>query len=272
MSDVEEKPLHEVILDIMYFKNTEKPSAFTPEDIFWQMKDPDISERQIKEVLDWLVVNKKAEKRFGKYQIDKYEFIDIANKYKQEVVTDNTAKDTEPIEKKVEVVKKVSVSKPKPQKDIKAPTKTPTRTKGNLNKSYWVFLVVFLILSLYVGYRVYDTPTYTFSKIELETTQIHTPEELYIPIKSSDEQTDVLDKQMQNISYSFIKQNKTNKIITDELSRQNNRIITLQKELNKLNQSYQQQKENNKIVFIVFLCILLVLGIGNIFVVFRKKK
>ncbi len=132
MSDIEEKPLHEVILDIMYFKNTDKPVPFSAEDIFWQIKDPNISERQITEVLDWLVVNKKAEKRFGKYQIDKYEFIDLSNKYKEDDTINDNVKDTE-TQTKVEVVKKVSVSKPRPPKRTRKKTIRKRLPKDVLN-------------------------------------------------------------------------------------------------------------------------------------------
>lgn len=261
---VEEKPLHEVILDIMYFKNTEKPATFTPEDIFWQMKDPDISERQIKEVLDWLVREKKAEQRFGKYQIDKYEFVDMANKYKEEDIVLNKTENTEK-PKKVEVVKKISVSKPRPSKRTR---RKPV--KKRLPKEFWLLGVMFFILLGCVCYQLYITSAYSFSKIELEATSIHNPEELYIPIQSLDNQTGITKKQVENISYSFVKQNKTNKAVVNKLSDVDNRILQLQKELNKLNISYQQEKERTKILLISFLGLFVIVLI-LLLIIFRRK-
>lgn len=256
MSNIEEKPLHEVILDIMYFKDTEKPFAFTSEDIFWQMKDPNISERQIIEVLDWLVVQKKAEKRFGKYQIDRYEFIDIANKYRSKPV----AKDKTPT--KVEVVKKVSVTKPTPKP---RPRKT-IKPKEKWSQKRWIFFALLFVLLCYIGYRLYNAPTLiSSSQTDLKTTEIQVPEALYVPIDRLQNQSNLSKKQIENISYSFVKQNKTNKIIVEKLNKQNSKIIMLEQEFNKFNQSYQKQKENDKILFISFLGVLVLFGIFLLF-------
>ncbi len=196
MSNIEEKPLHEVILDIMYFKDTEKPFAFTSEDIFWQMKDPNISERQIIEVLDWLVVQKKEK----------------------------------------------------------------------WSQKRWIFFALLFVLLCYIGYRLYNAPTLiSSSQTDLKTTEIQVPEALYVPIDRLQNQSNLSKKQIENISYSFVKQNKTNKIIVEKLNKQNSKIIMLEQEFNKFNQSYQKQKENDKILFISFLGVLVLFGIFLLF-------
>lgn len=78
----EEKPLHEIILDVLYCADDTKPVALTPETIFFILQDASISEKKITEVLEWLVAKRRVEKQAGKYWLDKYEFIEKANNRK----------------------------------------------------------------------------------------------------------------------------------------------------------------------------------------------
>lgn len=263
MKDVEEKPLHEVILDIMFFKNKEKPVPYSPEDIFWQIKDPSISERQIKEVLDWLVVNKRVEKRFGKYQIDKYEFIDIANRYnsgKDENVENKTQKNIT----KVEVVKKVSVSSKQPKKQQK-------NSRKNI-KFKWVNTLLILIclpLFAYMVYTLYSPPKNVVAEIKItEELQQDIPGNLYVSTDKIENRE--FKSKIKEISYSFVKQNRINNDIVNNVNRINNEIVILQKGLDVLNKSYEESKEREKILFRGFLGISLLFIV--LFVLFIKRE
>lgn len=75
-------PLHEVVLKIMFNENIEKAAQMTPKDVLWRIDNPEISERQVREVLDWLVLHKKAELYLGKYSIDRIEFLEQKEHYK----------------------------------------------------------------------------------------------------------------------------------------------------------------------------------------------
>lgn len=256
---VEEKPLHEVILDIMFFKDTDKPASFTAEDIFWQMKDPDISERQIKEVLDWLVRKKKAEQRFGKYQIDKYEFVDMANKYEQEEPIEEDSKN----HNEIKIVKKVAIQKSKPKPQLKKSSNLYV-----VNFLYYTTLVFLFFLLIFTGYTILNKPSNLIESIKLSREKPYKPSNLYISVKG-DFSEELYKTQVKDISYSFIQQNKTNVKVNTELNRVNDNIIFLQRQLNQLNDVYVKEQEYNKKMFSVYVATLLLVIVITFFL--RRK-
>ncbi len=140
--NIVEQPLHEKVLDILYNKSAEKPTWISVEEMLWSIPDPTLTERQVREVLDWLVYHKRAVCEFGKYQIDRIEFIErgetlvsvidkeIAGKTTKKPsstthpeATDNSDETSEPIERK----------QAKPQNTtnkLAATASTTTRTKA----------------------------------------------------------------------------------------------------------------------------------------------
>lgn len=69
------RPIHEVILQIMYFENTERAVEMSPADILWRIDNPEISERYVTEVLDWMVRQQMVTQYLGKYTLDRIEFL-----------------------------------------------------------------------------------------------------------------------------------------------------------------------------------------------------
>lgn len=84
-------PLHEVVLKIMFFENMEKAAAMRVEDILWKIDNPEISERQIREVLEWLVNQKKVEHYLGKYSIERIEFLEQKELHEMSVAASSVA-------------------------------------------------------------------------------------------------------------------------------------------------------------------------------------
>lgn len=68
-------PLHEVILQIMFLENKEKAAEIKPSEVLWKIDNPEITERQVREVLDWLVHHKRVELYLGKYCLNRIEFL-----------------------------------------------------------------------------------------------------------------------------------------------------------------------------------------------------
>lgn len=150
-----EIPLHEVVLEIMFNANPDKPEELTATDIFWKTNDPAISERQIVEVLNWLVSHGRVEHLTGKYSLDRFEFIDQKNNAatkklppkkgtvpnpkpaaKEPVVEDKIVSKPvipEPIAPEPLIEEQVVPVKPLPQKP-KAPAKKPTEPKKAIDK------------------------------------------------------------------------------------------------------------------------------------------
>lgn len=78
------KPLHEIILELFYFESKGKPCELTKKEILWRLKDPGITEYQIEEVLNWMVHHKKLNESLGHYTLDRFELIDLEEKFKNE--------------------------------------------------------------------------------------------------------------------------------------------------------------------------------------------
>ncbi len=64
----------------MFEVNKERPAELTATDVFYKMSDPALSQRQITQVLDWLVNEKRVEVFSGKYSLDRFEFLDQRSK------------------------------------------------------------------------------------------------------------------------------------------------------------------------------------------------
>lgn len=78
------KPLHESLLEMFYFESTDKPCKLTKNEVFWKFKDPSVSEYQIGEVLKWMVYHKKLNEESGHYSLDKYEALELEEKFRSE--------------------------------------------------------------------------------------------------------------------------------------------------------------------------------------------
>lgn len=76
--------LQEEVLEILYQKSLQKPIWVSCSEIYWNITNLKVSERSVKEVLDWLVKNDLVLHQADKYQIDKREFLDMNKRKKAE--------------------------------------------------------------------------------------------------------------------------------------------------------------------------------------------
>ncbi|OEK09811.1 hypothetical protein A8C32_09885 [Flavivirga aquatica] len=243
---VTELPLHEVVLKIMFHENTEKAAAMTPADILWRIDNPEITERQIREVLDWLVHKKKAELYLGKYSIDRIEFLE----QKERVLNE---------------------APPKRKTFYMAPP-APT-VKHN---KYQIYLLVLGLLALgYMSYSFFNLDN-TFKSSETLNTHegivntIPNQKQLYV---SEDEW--YTESAKKAISSSFYRQNIINKLTVKEFNRlqftidsitklHKAEMVNLQTELEKsINHS------NAVIKKVVYCNIIIIALIG--FLYFRRR-
>lgn len=63
------------ILEILYQKCLQKPIWVSCAEIFWSISNLKVSERSVKDVLDWLVKNDLVIYQADKYQVAKREFM-----------------------------------------------------------------------------------------------------------------------------------------------------------------------------------------------------
>lgn len=76
--------LQEEIMEILYQKSLQKPLWVTCSEIYWNIKNIKVSERSVREALDWLVKNDVIICQAEKYQISKREFIEMSERKKTE--------------------------------------------------------------------------------------------------------------------------------------------------------------------------------------------
>lgn len=234
---MKKKPLHEDILDIMYQENKDIPAFLSPSDILWKIKDPEISERKIREVLDWLVVEKRVNVRAGKYQIDRYEFIDKSK-------ADKSSKRN---------VKKVEGDK--------GPLFVYEEKKrlGFIDVVYAVICILCL-----VTYYFWPTkPLVSPQKLGITYRQIEMPKnDLYVSQSASISSKE----KIKQISYSFYIQNKVNKELkatVDSLILDNRRLqMMVADQYDMIKES--QEGETNKFFFVLLSIIVLLVGVLSV--------
>jgi hypothetical protein len=199
------KPLHEIILEIFYFESKDKPCKLSKNEVFWKFKDPSVSEFQIEEVLNWMVHHKKLNENLGYYTLDKYEALDLEERLKKERET---------------IVKEpnsIFYSNSYVFKKPKFATILINYIIPTLLISY-VFFILFLINKLNSSYETFQDDKELINEITIEE-----PKSGYIAKNKAltDREVKVLFKnQQENITYL----NKT--------------IDTLQKKVTKLNDKY----------------------------------
>lgn len=87
------------ILEILYQKSLQKPIWVSCTEVFWSIDNLKVSERSVKEILDWLVKNDLVIYQADKYQISKREFVDISRRKALEKEETETEEETDVREK-----------------------------------------------------------------------------------------------------------------------------------------------------------------------------
>ncbi len=242
-----EKPLHVLVLEIMYFSNVEKPIAVSANDILWKIDNPEITERHLKEVLDWLVHKKEVTVYLGKYTLDRYAYLALKEQYNN---TDG-------------VVVMHNKSDSDSSKVYYIQNQYAVKKKGIIPL---VFILILTVVLIYFAFSELETPvTYT-----VETTNDYIVEnetkKLYLSAKS-----DLGEKVISDISYNFHLQNLNNQSTIEALEKY---IITnktkeekFDKEIGQLHKNINLliAKNNNQLHILLGLVVVLMLTIMYIY-------
>lgn len=272
-----EKPLHEIVLEILYEKNKEKPLWVTVDEVFWTITIPSVSERQVREVLDWLVHHKKAVKQFGKYQIDKYEFIERSTASapkrrksapKQTPQTDeNTGNDAEKVIEKVTEKKAI---RPTPTKTVVA-EKTKEKPIRKNRVFHWVGIFFFSAFSIFLAvmaYRIYTVPGVELERPEITEVNSGSPPNLYVG-GGNVRNDSVLNRRMRNIAHSLNSQKAFNEDLIKQQDSLQKQLLKLENYSRSLEQALAEQHRNNQRYFLMAGVALVLLCMAVIF--YRKN-
>lgn len=69
--------LEQAVLEVLYQKCLDRPLWVSESEVFWNISDVRVTEREVREVLEQLVYHRRIVKQVGKYQISKAEFLSI---------------------------------------------------------------------------------------------------------------------------------------------------------------------------------------------------
>lgn len=221
MSTSTDLPIHDVILKIMYNADREKPIGLTAGDVLWKIDNPEITERYVREVLDWLVREKRAQVYLDKYSLDRYEFLDQKAKYEEEEE-----------EEGIEVGKETYYIKPS-KKKIK-----------NIRSKilFFVGLIPLCVVTyLYTKMdRDYEISTKLITPNTIVDTQ--TPAKKLFLLNNKEEN---IQKKIEDISYLFSRQNSNNTDVQQEIARLYKITDSLQKQQQSRLNIMQQQLDKN---------------------------
>jgi hypothetical protein len=224
------KPLHEIILELFYFESKGKPCELTKKEILWKLKDPGITEYQMEEMLNWMVHHRKLNENLGLYTLDRFELIDLEEKFKSERL--NKEKKQEPIFfTNYSTINNIhNAVKPKPL-DIFVQYILPT-----FLLSYIVF-IFFLVNKLNSSFEINNDKIEEVSELTLKEPKTGVIRKKHA--LSDKEVKRLFSNQHQNILYlnktidSLQKQvNKINEIHTNATSVINSKINSLQPQVN----------------------------------------
>lgn len=214
-----EIPLHELVITAMYNASKEKAAEFTPSDVLWRLDDPDLNEKQIAEVLDWLVKERRVNSHLGKYTLDRYEFLE------QKKIEQNA----------IELANK----------------KDPLLTETVKNPKKWVNALLLIISISTFSYTSYLFSTLNYEQETKDTEydkldSVNKSSSEKIKLKrlylSGEEEPETF---LPSIASSFRRQNANNKMLLSELQRIEQKIDSLQI-LNKTRSSRLDQEITKK--------------------------
>ena len=130
--------LQKEIMEILYTKSLVKPVWVTCSEVYWNIQNIKVTERSVREALDWLVKNEVVLYQGDKYQINKREFIEMSKR------------------KAMEEKEMSQETSPQPENTGMNDNKTEIRNAGTdttatVRKNYLFYVIIALIAFLLSG-------------------------------------------------------------------------------------------------------------------------
>lgn len=144
--------LQDEILEILYQKSLQKPIWISCTEIFWSIDNLKVSERSVKEILDWLVKNDLVIHQADKYQIAKREFIDISRRKALEKEETETGNDADVREKGSNKTQHPALNHPWSGEEYTQPVAKPANTISAV-----IALIAFLISGTLIGILLFNS-------------------------------------------------------------------------------------------------------------------
>lgn len=144
--------LQDEILEILYQKSLQKPIWISCTEIFWSIDNLKVSERSVKEILDWLVKNDLVIHQADKYQISKREFIDISKRKALEKKETEAEDDADVREKGSNKIQHPALNHPESGEEYTQLVSKPANTVSAV-----IALIAFLISGTLIGILLFNS-------------------------------------------------------------------------------------------------------------------
>ena len=168
------------ILEILYQKCLQKPIWVSCAEIFWSISNLKVSERSVKDVLDWLVKNDLVIYQADKYQIAKREFMDISRRKALEKKETEENAEVRTVEYGTSIPPHTMNHHPWLEREYQQPVAKPSNTMFAI-----IALIAFLISGTLIGILLFNSfaterrnnaeLTYLPDSIQVPSLQVSTP-------------------------------------------------------------------------------------------------
>ena len=140
------------ILEILYQKCLQKPIWVSCAEIFWSISNLKVSERSVKDVLDWLVKNDLVIYQADKYQIAKREFMDISRRKALEKKETEENAEVRTVEYGTSIPPHTMNHHPWLEREYQPPVAKPSNTMFAI-----IALIAFLISGTLIGILLFNS-------------------------------------------------------------------------------------------------------------------
>lgn len=243
--------LQKEIIEILYTKSLVKPIWITCSEVYWNIQNIKVTERSVREALDWLVKNEVVLYQGDKYQINKREFIEMSKRKAMEEKEMN--ENTRPQPAKTEMNEN--------RTEIRD---TRTETTITVRKNYLFYVIIaliaFLLSGILIGILCFDhyaqkesiTPPIIERQDSLSIQEMKISTMGYI----KDEYT--INRNFKNLTQSLKGQQEINQELLNLIRSQQKQISALV-EYNKYQTRIieQNQRENHIYLWIIGIAVLI---------------
>lgn len=246
--------IEELVLDLLYVKNQERPLWVTASEIYWSINDPNISERDVIETLEKFVKERRVLKQVGKYQIDKLEFLEIKKRKEDE------AKMMQENSESLESLQSLQADK---HSQIK--TKKSMRWFHTITKFVtWLLWMSIGVILGFLFYNIFLQHRYTIADINIPTSEILQEKKPIIVVTRTE--TDIK-RSVRKIGTELNKQQEIDKQLIEQTDSLRQSLKNLTAYLQKSEEQRIDRLREHQNSFLIGLCValtlmLIILGIN----------
>ena len=243
--------LQKEIMEILYAKSLVKPVWITCSEVYWNIQNIKVTERSVREALDWLVKNEVVLYQGDKYQINKREFIEMSKRKAMEEKEMN--ENTRPQPAKTEMDEN--------RTEIRD---TRTETTITVRKNYLFYVIIALIAFLLSGILIGILCFNHYAQKEditppiIERQDSLSIQEMKISVMGYIKDEYTINRNFNNLTQSLKRQQEINQELLNLIRSQQEQISALV-EYNRYQTQIieQNQRENHIYLWIIGIAILI---------------